>query len=170
MQSTLPGRHPRCRFSQSEDELLVKAVAELGPGDWYRIARRLSGRNARQCKDRWMSYLSPAVGNAPWTPEEDQLLICMYNELGPLWKFIASFFTARTDTNVKNRWQLMQRRIIRHANRGLAARARAKQSPTVRCNPLPTHEDVQQLWPQDNFDNIWEPIGMNEDNRSDSWF
>jgi hypothetical protein len=61
-----------CRFSQFEDELLVKAVAELGPGDWYRIARRLSGRNARQCKDRWMSYLSPAVGNVPWTPREDQ--------------------------------------------------------------------------------------------------
>jgi hypothetical protein len=83
--------------------LLVRAVADLAIADWQRITGRLPGRNMRQCKERWENYLSPAVGNAPWTPEEEQLLISKYNELGPVWKRIASFFAARTDINVKSR-------------------------------------------------------------------
>jgi hypothetical protein len=76
---------------------------------------RIPDRNARQCRDRWDSYLSPSVRNGPWTPQEEQLLTELVRQHGSSWKRIATFFPSRTDINVKSRWQLMQRRMRKEA-------------------------------------------------------
>jgi hypothetical protein len=143
--------HPRSKFSPSEDALLKGAVADFGVDDWRRIARLVPGRNARQCKERWENYLSPSIGNAPWTPEEEQLLLQRYSEIGPLWKRIASFFAARTDINVKSRWRLIQRRIRRQAKK------------VGRCR------DTRQLQVQ-QFEETWDPSIMNDEGPSDDLF
>jgi hypothetical protein len=46
--------------------------------------------------------------------EEDQLLISKIQECGLHWTYIARFFKSRTDTNIKNRWNLIQRKLHRH--------------------------------------------------------
>jgi hypothetical protein len=107
--------HPKSKFTATEDELLGQIIEELGTDDWQLIAKQLPGRNARQCRDRWLNYLSPDVGNGPWTREEELLLVEKYREFGSAWKYIASFFKSRTDINVKNRWQLMQRRLRKNS-------------------------------------------------------
>lgn len=103
--------HPRVPFSKDEDNLLKKLVNKYGTANWAPISKQMPGRNSRQCRDRWLNYLSPDVVNGPWTAEEDELLVQKYNEIGPYWKKIAAFFPTRTDINIKSRWNLRERRI-----------------------------------------------------------
>lgn len=103
--------HPRSKFTKEEDELLKDLVANLGDNNWQVISSRMPGRNSRQCRERWQNYLCPEIINGPWTQEEDDLLVLKYNELGPSWKQISTFFPTRTDINIKSRWNLRERHI-----------------------------------------------------------
>ncbi|OHS95821.1 hypothetical protein TRFO_38024 [Tritrichomonas foetus] len=103
----------RHKFSQDEDDLLRKLVNEHGATNWRFIAENIPGRSARQCRDRWKNYLMPGISNAPWTPEEDQLLEQKYAEMGSQWSRIAKFFPSRTDINIKNRWATRSGRVNR---------------------------------------------------------
>ena len=107
----LTQKKARSKFTHEEDEKLKQLVENLGNDDWVSISNKMSGRNPRQCRDRWNNYLSPNVVNGPWTKEEEQLLQEKFEEFGPSWKCIATFFPTRTAINVKSRFNLMQRRI-----------------------------------------------------------
>jgi hypothetical protein len=107
--------HPKAKFSPAEDEHLADLVRQNGTTDWVAISHMMPGRNSRQCRDRWLNYLSPEVGNGPWSPEEEQLLLQKYEECGAVLKHIATFFPGRTDINVKSRWLLIQRRLRKNA-------------------------------------------------------
>jgi hypothetical protein len=76
-------------------------VTRLGTTDWEAIARNFTGRNPRQCRERWKHYLSSDQSRSDWTPQETMLLIEHYRMLGPKWTQIASFFPGRTDIQVK---------------------------------------------------------------------
>lgn len=104
-------KKPRSKFTQEEDIKLTQLVENYGDNDWQIISNQMPGRNVRQCRDRWRNYLSPDVVNGPWSNEEDDLLNKKYDEIGPSWKHIASFFPSRTDINIKSRWNLLQRKI-----------------------------------------------------------
>ncbi|KAK8887048.1 hypothetical protein M9Y10_038084 [Tritrichomonas musculus] len=101
---------PKIKFSPHEDMLLLHAVQSLGTGDWHIIASRVPGRNARQCRERWNNYVNPALISAPWTAEEDCFLMEKYQELGPRWRTIASYFASRSTNSIKNRFTILQRR------------------------------------------------------------
>jgi hypothetical protein len=103
----------RLKFSPEEDAQLAELVRIYGEEDWATISSLLPGRNARQCRERWRHYVSPAVSHAPFTAEEDALLLQKFAELGPKWKAIAVFFTARTDITLKNRLLLLARHCRR---------------------------------------------------------
>ena len=91
MKSQRYGRsHPRSGFTPQEDCLLIDLVAQFGNDSWTTIASYMEKRNARQCKDRYNSYLSPTINKGPFTEEEDDLLRKKYNEIGPKWVKILS--------------------------------------------------------------------------------
>jgi hypothetical protein len=138
--------HPKARFTASEDELLTKLVEDLGSDDWQVIAAHLRGRNARQCRDRWTNYLSPAVGNGPWTADEDHLLMQKYSEFGAFWKHIASFFRSRTDINVKSRWHLLHRRLRKRESKQILQKV-PKAIPKPKPKPLPAPDQMCQSGP-----------------------
>jgi hypothetical protein len=96
-----PMRRP---FTPVEDALLSQIMTEQPFTTWLRVANQMPGRTARQCRDRWANYISPHNRNAPWTPEEDSLLLMKFFELGPHWASIAKHFDGRSENNVKNRW------------------------------------------------------------------
>jgi hypothetical protein len=73
------------------------------------IAGKMGTKNARQCKERWSNYLNPCLSSAPWTPEDDFLLLEKYRELGPRWVAITKCFPNRTDAMVKNRFNRIRR-------------------------------------------------------------
>lgn len=99
---TTTGRR-RMKFLPEEDEKLRELVAKYGKS-WNDIAKRLQGRNVRQCRERWKHYLSSDRAKSPWSNEEDLLLFQKFMELGPKWTKIAKFFDNRTDIQIKTRW------------------------------------------------------------------
>lgn len=105
--------HPKSKFNFDEDAKLRQLVTQLGEHNWPLIASQMPYRNLRQCKERWYHYLAPTINTAPFTQEEDQLLVEKYNELGAKWVKLASFFPNRTDIIVKNRFLVLSRRMKR---------------------------------------------------------
>lgn len=102
--------HPKKKFTQTEDRMLQELVRYFGDKNWKVVAEHMNGRNPRQCRDRWLNYLSPSVMNGPWTCQEDLMLDNLYNHFGAKWVKITKFFPRRTDINVKNRWLVLQRK------------------------------------------------------------
>jgi hypothetical protein len=97
---------PSCRhrFSPSEDQSLISLVRQNGACKWQSIASLMPGRTARQCRDRFMNYLTPNLSRDPWTTGEDQVLLEKFKEVGPHWSRIAPFLPGRSANAVKNRW------------------------------------------------------------------
>jgi hypothetical protein len=92
-----------------EDEALKMAVSAFGQDDWTNVAKWLHGRTPRQCRERWTHYLSPSIRRDGWSEEEDQLLVAKHLELGGRWIQMVPYFPNRTDTMLKNRFQMLQR-------------------------------------------------------------
>lgn len=105
-------RHGQYRvlFSEAEDAHLINLVEQYGENDWETISRELKTRNARQCKERWMNYLSPNLSHAPWTVEEDKLLFNKVKKYGKKWKIVGKFFINRSRNCIKNRYNTIVRK------------------------------------------------------------
>jgi hypothetical protein len=101
-------------FDDHEDERIRQLVGKHGSDNWKQVADEMPGRTARQCRERWMSYLDPHIHNGPWTPEEDQLLRHKFETCGPRWRELEVFFPNRSDINLKNRWRKLKKREISH--------------------------------------------------------
>lgn len=97
-------KHNKHHFSVDEDRHLLQLVQVFGENNWNIIAHHMPNRSVRQCRERYIGYLCPSITNAPWTDEEDRLLISKYMEYGPKWTFLAAFFRGRSDQNLKNRF------------------------------------------------------------------
>lgn len=97
-------RRVKRRFSTQEDTHLCRLVAEYGP-DWYKIAESMSDRSARQCRDRWVNYLSPNINHDPFSPEEDRRLLRLVAQLGTHWRNMVPHFLNRSETALRNRYR-----------------------------------------------------------------
>jgi hypothetical protein len=124
------------RWTLEEDQQLAALVEQHGI-NWKQIAPSMPGRSNRQCRDRWINYLNPTPTNNPWTQEEEAFLLKKYQELGPKWTLIATFFTGRTDMNCKNRWHTIQSRTSK------ARRQRRQPIPAQLPQPLPQVQPTQ---------------------------
>lgn len=102
--------HPKSKFTTDEDNCLRELVRLYGENKWDEIAAHMPERNVRQCKERWMNYLSPDLNTGAFTEEEDRLLFEKYEELGPRWVKMTKFFKGRTDIALKNRYMVVQRK------------------------------------------------------------
>lgn len=116
--------HIKHKFSIEEDQIIIDLVARHGEKSWRLISTKMANRTPRQCRERWRNYLSPVVQNLPWTDEEDAQLLDLTDNLGKQWAKIAKHFEKRTDTNVKNRWSLLQRK--RHRKQAMSLRRKNK--------------------------------------------
>ena len=93
------------KWSKFEDDLLRELVVKFGENDWRHLAKKMEGRNSRQCRERWQYYLNPNLKVGNWTKEEDELILKKREELGPKWMTIKNFFKNRTDAMIKNRYK-----------------------------------------------------------------
>lgn len=105
--------HKKAKFTKDEDELLVGLVKEYGFGEWDKISKRMNGRSKRQCRERYKLYLSPNVDNGPWNDDEDKKLIQLFKVIGPKWTELSTYFCNRTDVNIKSRWKVLERKLVK---------------------------------------------------------
>lgn len=108
--SSSEGIKKYARFTKEEDERLIQLVKKDDARKWSRIASKMSGRSARQCRERYTNFLSPEISQKTWTEDEDQILLNKYEEYGSNWPKISDFLSGRNDKEVKNRCHLLNRR------------------------------------------------------------
>jgi hypothetical protein len=106
----------RNHFTAEEDKLIIFLVEQYGTNNWKKIAKGIHGRTAKQLRERYNQYLSTNINKALWTPEEDQLLLSLVNQVGPQWAYMRQFFTRRNNIQIKNRWNNLHKKKIRYEN------------------------------------------------------
>jgi hypothetical protein len=145
----------RHNFSEHEDELLRELVEEFGNDDWSSVAEELQGRSPRQCKERWNHYLSPDLVQGKWSQEEDELLTGLVKKHGTKWKLLEHYFAGRTDTNIKNRYNVLARREAKQRKKAL------KLSPNKPEEPDQAEQELQeccQLFTAQECEVFWNSI------------
>jgi len=100
-------------WKPEEDALLLQVMVEEMEGDWQAISRRIPGRNAKQCKERWTLNLNPSINHGPWSAEEDATLVQLHSEIGGKWSILAKRLTGRTEHAIKTRFLSLQRQAAK---------------------------------------------------------
>lgn len=106
-----PKRIYRKGWSPEEDAELIQLVGKLGTNrKWPTIARSMStDRTGKQCWERYHNHLKPEISKLKWTDEEDQQIIELKEKVGNKWSHISKQLSGRSDNDVKNRWNFLQR-------------------------------------------------------------
>lgn len=100
-------------WSPDEDNLLREAVSNLRePISWDDVAKSVTGRTAKQCRERWLFRLSPNLNKAPFQKWEDEVIVIERQRIGNRWTAIASKLPGRTSCAVKNRWYTVLRNRV----------------------------------------------------------
>lgn len=135
---------PKIKFTREEDNVLTQLVEKYGVGDWDRISKDMKNRTPRQCRERWINYISPELSNEPWSVEEDQLLDELYAEYGSRWHKIAEFFPNRSGNCVRNRYKLRQRRAIKKASKEEKHQPKAQKIVAAQTAPISNIMSIQE--------------------------
>jgi hypothetical protein len=138
-------RRQKQKFGPDEDDIIRAAADAHGPRKWRLVAERLVGRTARQCRERWVNYLSPDVTKAPWAADEESLLRAKVAEFGPLWSRIARFFVGRTDVCLKNRYLKLLRKDRKAERKMLKQVMRFAAPAPVSAPPAPSNTGDDDL-------------------------
>lgn len=152
----------RRKFTEEEDKTLRSLVETFGNKNWEFIAMYMPGRTGRQCRDRYRNYLVPGLFNGQWSPEEDNLLHQKFEELGPQWSRMMSYFPGRSANALKNRYNYFVLPQL--------ASQDVKSPPSVASSPETpvvveenTHQELFDFTP-DVSDEFWDSVDLSYEN------
>lgn len=128
---------PKVKFTLEEDEKLTEIIERIGTKSWRLISLEMKNRTPRQCRERWINYISPQLRNDPWTEEEDRLLDEKYLEFGSRWHKISEFFNNRSGNAIRNRFKLRQRHELRNNHK----QKKSKKASTPAPAPAPVKNE-----------------------------
>ena len=102
----------KTRWTEEEDAILKEYVLANGAKNWSKIASKLPGRIAKQCRERWHNKLNPGIVVKAWTVEEDNLILKLIYEKGTRWSEISREMEGRTSNAIKNHYnQNLKKRV-----------------------------------------------------------
>ncbi|XP_028980486.1 snRNA-activating protein complex subunit 4 [Esox lucius] len=160
-------------WSKQEDEMLLKAVAKYGVGNWWKIRQEVPSRNDGQCRDRYLDVLIGNVKKGPFDEEEKALLRRLVEKYGYKWSKIAAEIPNRIDSQVLNQWRKMtgykrcrSRRVRR--SRPMPKKAASRQKSSDELDSSSDEEDVNmEFMDSDNEENRILPELHGSDKESD---
>ena len=152
----------RTPFTKDEDKLLTMLVNKYGENKWKTIAEHMKRRSVRQCRERWQNALCNKIVKSNWTPEEDQLILQKFNEIGPHWKHMESFFNGRVSYDIRNRCHsLLKRQQLINQNNQMHAEETALPDP--QSNQIFTGESANNDQKSLSLDDCMFDIALDED-------
>lgn len=104
-ESKIMNKNHKFKFTENEDKMLTSLVDQHGAKNWKFISSFMPGRNTKQCRDRYVNYLSPKINRSKWEEKDDRLLLEKYKIHGPKWSLMTQFFPNRTANDIKNRFK-----------------------------------------------------------------
>lgn len=117
--SSKPSNHKREQyfrkcFTPDEDARLLLLINKYRY-NWKKISNEMKNRSVRQCKERFHHYLSPNIKHDNWTQEEDVLLLKTVDSFGKRWKIFELIFKGRTEISIRNRYNVLIRKINKNS-------------------------------------------------------
>jgi hypothetical protein len=91
------------KWTQQEDDQLIKAVQHQGQQDWIEISNIINNKTSYQCSLRYQ-IISPTRKKGKWDKEEDRHILAAVEEHGPKWNEIAKTFPNRNAKQIRNRY------------------------------------------------------------------
>jgi hypothetical protein len=140
--SSAPVPPRKAKWTAREDNQLRAAVRIWGTDSWSRIATYIPGRTGKQCRERWLAQIAPAVSKEEWLPDEDEILLANQAMNGNKWTEIAAKLPGRSPLKVKNRWHWLRR----HQRMAERERLATTELPKVQEVPAPSHAFFEPLW------------------------
>lgn len=141
------------KFTKEEDSKIKQLVEKYGDKDWKNVSRNMVNRTPRQCRERWNYYLSPNVMNKPWTEDEDRLLLSLCKKMEKRWSKMIIHFEHRTSTNLKNRYKLLQRSIMRRELLQQESEVSESDAREVASSPEAPKIDISSITGANNIGN-----------------
>jgi hypothetical protein len=94
----------RTYFTEQEDKLLTRIMTSTMFIGWKDVASHFNEKTRKQCRDRWINYLTPERIKRIWTNDEDQMIMNKVQQFGTKWTTIKKYFVGRSDNDIKNRY------------------------------------------------------------------
>ena len=81
----MPSQWIKRPWTEEQDQLLRDAIKKFGARNWSSVSEMIPTKNGKQCRERWINHIDPAINREPWTHEDDMALIEAHSRLGNRW-------------------------------------------------------------------------------------
>lgn len=90
----VPSQWIKRPWTKEQDQLLREAVAKHGARNWSSVSKMIPTKSGKQCRERWINHIDPAINREPWTHEDDMKLIEAHSRIGNKWTDLGAWQTA----------------------------------------------------------------------------